>query len=420
MDAKDNLARNQDTPPSPEEQANARPPADAPESRSSNEAAEAQKDQSGAATMVIKILKEEDKLETLAVLPVTPEPRRFEQVMESWRRRVVGQDELVHRVAVRLETYYSGLAPRGRPVGVFLLVGPTGCGKTHAVIELARSIAEVGGAKAPALIRIDCAELHDSHEVARLVGAPAGYVGHDNTDSLCDRVQEIHKLKVGPAILLLDEIEKAHPRLDPVLLGIFDAGRLTDGRGTVADFTGWLIFMTSNLGVADAAREARRRVGFAPAAASGSTRVAYHARAAAEARFSPEFMGGLTDTVVATELGPQQIRRVAELELERLIEEVEEWHSGIWIRAHPGVVRAVLEAADYRDYGARRIRTVVDGQVRHAIAHALLDAARTGAPAGAFEIYVEDGRLACRPAGATEGTCGLIAARDLRHAPAPA
>ena len=183
---------------------------------------------------------------------------------ENLRRRVVGQDEAVVAVSNAIRRARAGLQDPNRPIGSFLFLGPTGVGKT----ELTKALAEFLFDDEQAMIRIDMSEYMEKHSVARLIGAPPGYVGYEEGGSLTEAVR-----RRPYQVILFDEIEKAHPDVFNVLLQVLDDGRLTDGQGRTVDFRNTLIVLTSNLGseyLADSARRRRRRPGARPGDGGGA------------------------------------------------------------------------------------------------------------------------------------------------------
>src|SRR6266498_1505872 len=177
------------------------------------------------------------------------------------RKRVVGQDEAIEQIINIYQTYLAGMSSPGRPIGNFLFLGPTGSGKTRTVEALAESL--VGDPRA--VIKIDCAEFQHSHEIAKLVGSPPGYLGHRETHPLLsqDTLNQFHTEDVKLSFVLFDEIEKASDALWNLLLGILDKATLTLGDNRRVDFSRAMIFMTSNLGAAEMGSILRPSLGFA-------------------------------------------------------------------------------------------------------------------------------------------------------------
>jgi ATP-dependent Clp protease ATP-binding subunit ClpC len=235
------------------------------------------------------------------------ERSRLKDLAARLKQRVKAQDEVVDHLATSMQTALLGLSDPRRPYGVFLFAGPTGVGKT----ELARALsAEVFGDES-ALLRLDMSEFMEPHSVARLIGSAPGYVGHDEGSKLIDAVRS------RPfRVILLDEIEKAHPQVLNVFLQVFADGRLTDGRGRTADFRNTLIIMTSNLGAAEAMDEDRAEFGFV--SANISQRLSRSVREAIRGHLPPEFLGRLTATHVFQPLDRAALVQIATKFVERV------------------------------------------------------------------------------------------------------
>jgi ATP-dependent Clp protease ATP-binding subunit ClpB len=211
---------------------------------------------------------------------------------------VVGQEEAVHSVVNAIRRSRAGLQDPNRPIGSFIFLGPTGTGKT----ELARSLAELLFDDENALVRVDMSEYQERHTVARLIGAPPGYIGYDEGGQLTEAVR-----RRPYAVVLFDEIEKAHPEVFNLLLQLLDDGRLTDSQGRTVDFKNTIVIMTSNLGssyileVAAVDAEVERRV-----------------RELLRSHFRPEFLNRIDDIVVFHALSREQLKAIVEIQLGRL------------------------------------------------------------------------------------------------------
>jgi ATP-dependent Clp protease ATP-binding subunit ClpC len=222
---------------------------------------------------------------------------RLEEILAE---RVVGHGDQIRRIARILRRNAAGLGSR-RPIGTFLLLGPTGVGKT----ETAKAIAEVLFHCESAMTRLDLSEFSEQHAVARLIGAPPGYVGHEAGGQLTEAVR-----RRPYQVILLDEIEKAHPDVLTAFLGVFDEGRMTDGRGRTVDFTNAVILMTSNIGAEEAGNTSRRRVGFGGedgARADLESRITGAARAA----LAPELYNRIDEVLVFSPLGRREVHEIA-------------------------------------------------------------------------------------------------------------
>ncbi len=241
-----------------------------------------------------------------------------ENLEKDLRHRVVGQDDAVRQIVDMYQTFLAGLATPGRPVGTLLFLGPTGAGKTHTVEALAESLA----GDPLAVVRIDCAEFQHSHEIAKLIGSPPGYLGHRETHPLLSQeaLDQFHTDKLKLSFVLFDEIEKASDALWNLLLGILDKANLTLGDNRRVDFSRALIFMTSNLGAAEMNAILEPRLGFTAGQAVvlnelTTERIARTGLEAARRRFSPEFMNRIDKTVVFRPLGSAELCQILDLEL---------------------------------------------------------------------------------------------------------
>src|SRR5579871_1901685 len=247
-----------------------------------------------------------------------------EKLESDLRKRIVGQNEAIDQIINIYQTHLAGMSCPGRPIGNFLFMGPTGSGKTRLVEAAAESL--LGDARA--VIKIDCAEFQHSHEIAKLIGSPPGYLGHRETHPLLSQetLNQYHTERMKLSFVLFDEIEKASDALWNLLLGILDKATLTLGDNRKVDFTQALIFMTSNLGASEMNSLLRPHLGFAAseterARESGEVdesltgKLARVGVEAARRKFTPEFMNRIDKVVVFRPLGDEQLRKILGIEL---------------------------------------------------------------------------------------------------------
>jgi ATP-dependent Clp protease ATP-binding subunit ClpA len=303
-----------------------------------------------------------------------------EKLEEGLKRRIVGQDEAVQQIINIYQTYLAGMSSPGRPIGSLLFLGPTGSGKTRLVEAMAESL--VGDARA--VIKIDCAEFQHSHEIAKLIGSPPGYLGHRETHPLLSQevLNQFHTEKVKLSFVLFDEIEKASDALWNLLLGMLDKATLTLGDNRRVDFSHSLIFMTSNLGAAEmnsilrpnlgfAAGEAERRLagGIADDALEGKVQRA--GIEAARRKFTPEFMNRIDKTVVFHPLGAKELRQILGIEL-RVVQERIFTNAGAapfaFQMSDPARDFLLREGTDMK-YGARHLKRAVDRSLVHPLSN---------------------------------------------------
>src|ERR1700692_4067921 len=261
----------------------------------------------------------------LALLDATVTGTKAKDLETQLRHLVIGQEEAIHEIVRSYQTYLAGLSPEGRPIGNFLFLGPTGIGKTRAVEATAEAL--LGNPRA--VIKIDCGEFQHSHEIAKLIGSPPGYLGHRETHALLSQeaLDQHHTEKVKISFVLFDEIEKASDALWNLLLGILDKGALTLGENRKVDFSSAMVFLTSNLGASEMCALTSPRLGFqSPALEDAAfnnelgSRMSRIGIAAARRKFTPEFVNRLDKIVVFQPLGQEELRRILDIELE-MVEE---------------------------------------------------------------------------------------------------
>ena len=278
---------------------------------------------------------------------------------ERLHERVIGQDAAIAAVSDAVRRARAGLKDPNRPIGSFIFLGPTGVGKT----ELARALAEYLFDDERSIVRIDMSEYMEKHSVARLIGAPPGYVGYDEGGQLTEAVR-----RRPYRVILFDEIEKAHPDVFNALLQILEDGRLTDGQGRTVDFRSALVVMTSNLGTGDAARQG---VGFGERRAqSDSARLRASVDDALKRAFRPEFLNRIDDAIVFEPLTPEQIRRVVELLLRGSEERLAE--RGVGLELTDAAKDWLADAGFDKTYGARHLRRVIERRIDNPLARAVI------------------------------------------------
>jgi ATP-dependent Clp protease ATP-binding subunit ClpB len=311
----------------------------------------------GGGSMLAEEVTEEDVAEVVAKWTGIPVSRLMEgevekliQMEERLHDRVIGQDEATAAVSNALRRSRAGLSDPDRPIGSFLFLGPTGVGKT----ELAKALAEFMFDSEQAIVRLDMSEYMEKHTVARLIGAPPGYVGYEEGGQLTEAVR-----RRPYAVVLLDEIEKAHPDVFNTLLQIMDDGRLTDGQGRTVSFTNTVLIMTSNVG-------SDRIVG-----ESVDEKIREGIEEVLAATFKPEFLNRIDDTVIFHRLSKDDIGRIVELQVDLLAGRVRE--RGIEIEL-TGDARTLLGNLGYDPtYGARPLKRVVQKQLVDKLALAMLE-----------------------------------------------
>jgi ATP-dependent Clp protease ATP-binding subunit ClpC len=287
---------------------------------------------------------------------------RFLQIESFLKEKVVGHAEVIDRVGESIRRNYAGFVSH-RPMGSFLFLGPTGVGKT----ELAKSMADFLFGSEDSLIRLDMSEYGESHTAARLVGAPPGYVGHNDGGQLTEAIRRRpHQL------VLLDEIEKAHPDVLPLLLQILDEGRLTDSKGRTVTFRHACVVMTSNLGAKLFDKKKSRKVGFAAADDGGGAVDEGAVLEAARGHFAPELWGRIEDKLVFSPLQRDQVERIAELLLAQSSRNLETTRN-ITLAWDESVLSLLADDADkLGEGGARYLRRAVQRLVESPLSEAIL------------------------------------------------
>ena len=291
------------------------------------------------------------------------------------RRKIVGQDEAVQAVVDLYQVFRAGLNSPGRPVGNLLFLGPTGAGKTRVV----EATAEVLFGDPRAVIKVDCAEFQHSHEIAKLIGSPPGYLGHRETHPLItqEELAKYHTDKLKISFLLFDEIEKASDALWQLLLGILDKATLTLGDNRRVDLSQTMIFMTSNLGGGEITELMTGGLGFAPLLRPETQngldqKVERTAAEAAKRKFAPEFMNRIDKVVVFHPLRSEQLEQILEIELGMVQQRVLETAKGRFLFRVTQPARDFLlrEGTDLK-YGARHLKRAIERNVVYPLANLL-------------------------------------------------
>jgi ATP-dependent Clp protease ATP-binding subunit ClpB len=290
-------------------------------------------------------------------IPVTrmleSEKQRLTHLEDELASRVVGQRQAVTAVADAVRRSRAGLQDPNRPIGSFIFLGPTGVGKT----ETARALAEFLFDDQDAMVRIDMSEYMEKHAVARLIGAPPGYIGYEEGGQLTEAVR-----RRPYAVVLFDEIEKAHPEVFNLFLQILDDGRLTDSQGRIVDFRNTVIIMTSNVG----SQYILERSG-----TSEWSEIEQHVLGELRRVFRPEFLNRVDDTIVFRPLAEEQLQRIVELQLQRLKRMLEE--RDISLTLTPAAERAIAAAGYDPAFGARPLKRAIQRMVQNPLAMLVLE-----------------------------------------------
>ncbi|MBN1197353.1 MAG: ATP-dependent chaperone ClpB [Candidatus Aminicenantes bacterium] len=290
---------------------------------------------------------------------------RMETILQ---RRVIGQDEAVDAISRVIRRSKAGLQDPDRPIGSFLFLGPTGVGKT----ELARSLAEFMFDSEKAMVRLDMSEYMEKHSVARLIGSPPGYVGHEEGGQLTERVK-----RRPYSLILLDEIEKAHPDVFNVLLQILDDGRLTDGKGKTVNFTNTVIIMTSNLGSQLILGE------------KDHDKVRSDLKELLYRHFKPEFLNRIDEIITFRSLPPEVIRRIVSKEIGLLTRRLRD--SRLELDLSDAALDRLAELGTDPDLGARPLRRVIQREVQDRLSSMILEGRLV--PGGKVHLDVENGEF---------------------------
>ena len=328
---------------------------------------ESDKNQPDKKRLLSEMVTEEEIAEVVSVWTGVPVTRMMETerakliVMEErLHQRVVGQHDAIAAVSNAVRRSRSGLQDPNRPIGSFMFLGPTGVGKT----EVCKALAEIMFNDENAMIRIDMSEFMERHSVSRLIGAPPGYVGYDQGGKLTEAVR-----RRPYSVVLLDEIEKAHPDVYNILLQLLDDGRLTDNHGHTVDFTNTIVVMTSNVGSSMIQKITEE---------NGSDEEMQEAvEQALRARFAPELLNRIDEKIVFKTLDQGQIRKIVDLQLESLEKRLTAL--GWKLEVTESARAAIAEEGFDPQYGARPLKRVIQQRVENSLATELLKTGDSGA-----------------------------------------
>ncbi len=312
------------------------------------------------------------------VLDPTRTGKDAESLEKTLMRLVVGQDEAVEQIVNIYQMHITGLSAPGRPVGNFLFLGPTGSGKTRTVEATAEALVH----NPRAVIKIDCAEFQHSHEIAKLIGSPPGYLGHRETHPLLSQevINQHHTDTVKLSFILFDEIEKASDALWNLLLGILDKATLTLGDNRKVDFSRAMIFMTSNLGASEMTALVAPKLGFqrntatvenGPVSEELTKKISRSGVEAARRKFTPEFMNRIDKVVVFKSLGEPELRRILDLELGQVQQRIflsPTEKSFVITVSDAGKEFLLNEGTDVK-YGARHLKRAIERLLVHPLSN---------------------------------------------------
>ncbi|MDI6872191.1 MAG: ATP-dependent Clp protease ATP-binding subunit [Bacillota bacterium] len=290
------------------------------------------------------------------------EGQRLLRLEEILHQRVIGQDEAIVAVAKAIRRARAGLKDPKRPIGSFIFLGPTGVGKT----ELARALAEAMFGDEDAMIRLDMSEYQERHTVARLIGAPPGYVGYDEGGQLTEKVR-----RKPYSVVLFDEVEKAHPEVFNVLLQVLEDGRLTDGKGRTVDFRNTILIMTSNVG----ARELKRTaLGFRTTGPKGEIQsyeeMKDHVLEELKKTFRPEFLNRVDEIIVFHALTEDEIKRIVNIMIDQFLKRLKD--TGLHVTISDAARELLAKKGFDPEYGARPLRRAIEHLVENPLAEEVL------------------------------------------------
>ena len=309
----------------------------------------------------------------------TAENERLRNMPDALKARVIGQDKAVEAISRAIQRSRLGLKDPNHPIGTFFFLGPTGVGKTH----LAQCLAEEMFGTKDALIRFDMSEYMEQHTTSLLVGAPPGYVAHEDGGKLTEAVR-----RKPYSIVLFDEIEKAHPDIFNVLLQVLDEGRLTDRQGRVVDFKNTVIILTSNVGTSEL-KDFGAGIGFQSADGLDPKRVESILLKALKKKFPPEFVNRIDSVVTFTPLAEADLHRIIDLELRGITSRVQAM--GYTLVVDPEVKDFLIAGSDCKQYGARPLKRAIQTHIEDALTTLLL--AEGGVRGTTIRVSLQDNQV---------------------------
>lgn len=294
------------------------------------------------------------------------EKRNYLNLDRKLKKYIIGQDNAIDELVKAIKRSRTGIANPKRPIGSFIFLGPTGVGKTELTKVLAR---EIFGSE-DSLVKIDMSEFAEKHNVARLIGAPAGYVGYEEGGKLTEKIR-----KNPYSVILFDEIEKAHPEIFNILLQIMEDGTLTDAKGRTVDFKNSIIIMTSNLGTDILRRQSA--IGFGNSKSSESKYIKMHDNVieTVEKTFRPEFVNRLDSVIVFYPLGKTSVRKIVDLQLENLKNRLKK--QGVLLEISTKVATLIAEKSYNEEYGARPVRKFIADNIETVLSDIILASDQT-------------------------------------------
>ncbi len=341
----------------------------------------------------------EDVVSRWTGVPITSikeeEQKKLLRIEEELHKRVISQERAISALSRAIRRSRAGLKSPNRPIGSFLFLGPTGVGKT----EVARTLAQFMFGTEKALVRFDMSEFMEKHSVSKLIGSPPGYVGYEEGGQLTERVK-----RAPYSVVLLDEIEKAHPDVFNILLQVFEDGQLTDGLGNTVDFKNTVIIMTSNIG----ARHLQKRQGLGFHATAGESvqkDVEELVKQEVKRVFNPEFLNRLDEVILFGALSEQDLIQIVELMVNQLNQHLAQ--RSITITVTEDARKWILDKTMVdRNYGARPLRRALQKYIEDPLSEALIQGTLNNRPLF-IEVYLDNNHLFYRPVG-EEKTEGVL------------